>query len=106
MPNVLLIYYGEDDIYYREDDRNSGKAYVTVNIHMECGRVFFPMLKKIVISGRDYYLYTENFLQANEDRPFIRVEFPDEIYDGSGRKAGSAVADQVMAKYRLASMLT
>ncbi len=95
---VLLIYYYDDDVYREKDD-------IIAEFHLEYSYVLFPTLKKVVASGKTYYIYCENYLTSNSEVPYNRIVFTDEIYDAEGNAVAPDTARRVSAKYKLISML-
>ena len=96
--DVLLIYYDNDDICRDQET-------VVVEFHLENSYMYFPTLKKVVVSGKTYFLYCENYLNSDSEVPYNIIVFTDEVYDAVGNAVDRNTAMRVCAKYRLISML-
>lgn len=96
--SMLMICFDEQQSY---NDRND----VVAEFHIASCYMYFTEMRKTVVSGKDYYIYCENWLGADRDKPFDRIEHFDRIYDPQGRRADADIAEKVRAKYKLISML-
>ncbi|MCR5324918.1 MAG: hypothetical protein K6E85_16800 [Lachnospiraceae bacterium] len=92
-------------IYFDENDVTRDSKGVIVNLHLDCRQIYFPALRKIVIGGKKYYIYSENFLTCRKEKPYIRYDYPDMIFDENANIADIGIARKVMAKYKLMQML-
>ncbi len=81
--------------------RNGNAEYVDVNF--ERSVLFTPALRHLRVNGRDYFVYSRNFLTGDRECPYIRCEMC--VFDQSGIVRNRGLATEVYAKYKLLSIL-
>lgn len=95
IPRTYITWFDE------KENRVTGNE-VIVTLHMEIGEFFWQSVKKIVMNGTDYYVYRKEYLNSQEERPYIQKDI------GVFKKEGIIMEEEeknVYAKYRLLSML-
>ena len=82
--------------------RSSDGKYHT-RLHLSRQYLFFPSLWPIRHQGKDWWLYSRNYLTGSPERPYRREEVG--IFNREGLITDRKITEDVYAKYRLLSVL-
>ena len=97
-PVILTRLYDKDVVR----DEQGVSAVFTLSL----GTVFFPEYTEVMYDGKRYYLLSEIYLSSDEQYPFIRMDYPEEVYDEHGERVRGDICKLVAAKYKLLTMLS
>ena len=98
LPRVIIAYYNDNDV---ETDKND----VLVNIHLRFVPAFYPGLERVTYSGNEYFIYKEMYLSSDFKIPVLKKMNLKMVYDAEGKLADEMTAKKVADKYRLLSMI-
>ncbi len=85
-----------------EQDRGSDGKY-HMRFHLSRNVLFFPSLWPIRHQGKDWWLYSRNYLTGSPQRPYRREEVG--VFNREGLITERKIMEDVYAKYRLLSVL-
>ena len=92
-------------VYYRDSESVTDDDGIVVNFHIRFGKTFFPVINKVIYSGKVYYIYSERYLCGPGSINFAQMDYYNMIYDEDGNRLDSYPAAQVVGKYRMMSMI-
>ena len=94
--NMLLASFSKEKVR-----KKRGKVLVCFRIFFE--RVFIPVISEVRCKGQTAYIYSEEFLNNEKERPFLRVDNEDKVFDASGEHIDGK---EFYAKYKFMAMLS
>ncbi len=96
LSKVLLFILDDNETIVK-----GNKCYITYNIH--CGFYFWQTSQKVIINGKDYYIYVRKYLSSNPNMPYVKEDVA--IFHNDTYVTDEVEAKQVYGKYRLLSIL-
>ena len=96
LSKVLLFVLDDNETVVKGD-----KCCITYNIY--CGFYFWQTSQRVVMNGKDYYIYVRKYLSSNPNMPYVKENVT--IFHNDTYVTDELEAKQVYAKYKLLSIL-